>query len=169
MFCLISLAPYCALKCIWSPRPTARVLSASSSRFWFESQDRWTVRPLDRPPSRMRAAMSQNFLRLQFPCSIFFNQKHIVIVINGVEEKWIVSRTQGANSVFRSGVNKAEQDLPVKQKRNTNEGSSSAVKYTNVVSKVAGLRKEARKHRNDWKPNDSEMPADFNVNSRTNG
>ena len=89
--------------------------------------------------------------------------------MNGVEEKWIVSRAQGANSVFRSGVNKAEQDLPVKQKRNTNEGSSSAVKYTNVVSKVAGLKKEARKHRNDWKPNDRDIPADFNVKQPNKG
>ena len=54
-----------------------------------------------------------------------------------------------ANSVFRNDVNKAEQDLPVKQKSNTTEGSNSAVKRKNVVSKVAGLKKDARKHRND--------------------
>ena len=46
-----------------------------------------------------------------------------------------------ANSVFRNGVSKAKQDqLPVKLKRAARK---------NVVSKVAGLKKEARKHRND--------------------
>ena len=54
-----------------------------------------------------------------------------------------------ANYVFRSGVNKAEQDLPVKHKSNANEGFNSTVKRKNVVSEVAGLKKEARKHRND--------------------
>ena len=68
---------------------------------------------------------------------------------------------------------KAEQDLPLKQKSNANEGFNSAVKRENVVSNwVAGLKKEARKHRSDSKPNDSTMPADFSVkqpNKRLSG
>ena len=61
-----------------------------------------------------------------------------------------------ANSVFRSDVNKDEQDLPVRQKKKAN----STVKRENVVSKVAGLKKQTRKHRRDSKLNGSEVPAD---------
>ena len=71
-----------------------------------------------------------------------------------------------ANSVFRNSVNKAEQDLllkQIKEQRERTQGSNSAVKHENVVSKVAGPKKEARKHRSDSKPSDSETPADFSV------
>ena len=49
-----------------------------------------------------------------------------------------------ANSIFRSSVNKAEQDLPVRQKSNASESFNPAVKCVNVVSKVVGLKKQAR-------------------------
>ena len=48
-------------------------------------------------------------------------------------------------SVFRSSVNKAEQDLTVRQKSNASEGFNSALKRENVVSKDIGLKKQARR------------------------
>ena len=65
-----------------------------------------------------------------------------------------------ANSDFRSGVKRDEQDLPVRQKTNTSKGSNFAMKCEKVVSKVVVLKVEARKHRSDSKLNSSEMPAD---------
>ena len=64
-------------------------------------------------------------------------------------------------------MSKAEEDLPLKQKSNMNEGSDSAVKRENVMSKVAGPKKEGRNHRSDWKPNDSEMPAHLSLKQHT--
>ena len=62
----------------------------------------------------------------------------------------------------------SETDLPVRQKSNASEGCNSAVKP--VVSKVVELRKkEARKHRSDSKPNDSEMPVDISVKQPNKG
>ena len=59
------------------------------------------------------------------------------------------------NFVFRSSMNKDEQDLPLKQKRKASEGFNSAMKRAeNVVSKVFGLNKRVRKHRSDSKPNE---------------
>ena len=46
-----------------------------------------------------------------------------------------------ANSIFRGSVNKAEQDLPLRQKSNASESFNPAVKHENVVSKVVGLKK----------------------------
>ena len=59
--------------------------------------------------------------------------------------------------------NEIEQDLIVRQKSNTSEGSNSAAKHENVVSKVPGLKKQAKKHRSDSKLNGSDMPADVSA------
>ena len=74
----------------------------------------------------------------------------------------------GGKSVFRSSVNKAEQDLPVRQKSNSSEGCTSAVKREKVVSKVVGL-KQARKHRSDSKPSDREMSVDVSIKQSNKG
>ena len=47
-----------------------------------------------------------------------------------------------ANSIFRGSVNKAEQDLPLRQKSNASESFNPAVKHENVVSKVVRLKKK---------------------------
>ena len=57
--------------------------------------------------------------------------------------------SRSANFVFRSSVNKDEQDLPRKQKSNASEGFDSNMKHVNVVSKVVCLNKQVRKHRSD--------------------
>ena len=59
--------------------------------------------------------------------------------------------------------NEIEQDLIVRQKSNTSEGSNSAAKHENVVSKVPGLKKQARKRRSDSQLNGREMPVDVSA------
>ena len=66
-------------------------------------------------------------------------------------------------------VNKAEQDLPVRQKSNASKSCNSAVKRKNVVSKVGGLKKQVRKHGSDPKPSDSEMLAYISVTQPKKG
>ena len=74
------------------------------------------------------------------------------------------------NAVFRSNVNKNEQDLPVRQKSNTNEGCNSErrLKLRREARKrraqsSRGLKKQDRKHRRHSKLNGSEVPADVSV------
>ena len=71
--------------------------------------------------------------------------------------------TRISRRIFRSNVNKAKQDLPVRQKTKASEGSNSTVKREKVVSKIVGLKKKARKHRSDSKLNGREVPADISV------
>lgn len=67
-----------------------------------------------------------------------------------------IYRLTASNSfAFRSGENKDEQDLSVRQKTNASEDCNSA----DIMSEVLGLTKQARKY-SDSKPNDSEMTAD---------
>ena len=86
------------------------------------------------------------------------------IAMNGMNEKTQESheckrqhRLQKQHEQKREGL--ACETL----KSNVNEGWNSAVKRKNLVSKVTGLKREARKHRSDSKPNDSEIPADVSV------
>ena len=74
------------------------------------------------------------------------------------------------NVVFRSNVNKGEQDLPVREKSNASEGSISewrlqlrreARKRREQICR--GLKKQARKHRCKLKLNGSEVPEDASV------
>ena len=52
--------------------------------------------------------------------------------------------------IFRSGENEEEKDLTVRQKNNATKGCNSVVKQKIlIVSKVVGLKKQARKHRSD--------------------
>ena len=68
-----------------------------------------------------------------------------------------IYRLTASNSfAFRSGENKDEQDLSVRQKTNASEDCNSA----DIMSAVVGLTRQAGKHRSDSKPNDSEMTAD---------
>ena len=50
-----------------------------------------------------------------------------------------------ANSVFRSGVNEDEKDLPVRQEKSASEGFNFAVKREDIVNKVVGLKKQPKK------------------------
>ena len=75
------------------------------------------------------------------------------------------------NVVFRSGGNKDDQGFFVKQMSNVNEGFSYIEIWKDnegrlsliIMSRVVGPKKQARKHRSNSKPNDSEMPLEFSV------
>ena len=82
--------------------------------------------------------------------------------MNGMNEKTPESHEC---KVFRSSMNKAEQDMPVRQKSNASEG----VKRENVFSKVVLLKKQARKHRSDSKLDGSEIPADVSLKQSNKG
>ena len=83
--------------------------------------------------------------------------------MNGLNEK-----TPESHECKRqlSSLNQVEQDFPVRQKSNASEGCKSAVI---VKRKVVRLTKQARNHRSDSKPNDSEMPADVSVKQPNKG
>ena len=70
-----------------------------------------------------------------------------------------------ASNSFRSGENKDEQDLPVKQKTNASEHCNTA----DIMSKVVGLEEQAWKHRSDSKPTTARCQQTSVWNSRTKG
>ena len=85
--------------------------------------------------------------------------------MNGTEEKSPESHEHKRQLRLQKQREQSRARLPLwnKLKSNANEGSNCTLKHENVVSTVAGLKKEARKHRSDSTQNDSEMPADFSV------
>ena len=86
------------------------------------------------------------------------------LVMNGIEEISPESHEHKRQLLLQKRREQSRARLASETKvRNANEGSNSAVKRENVVSKVDGLKKQARKHRSGSKPNDSEMSADFSV------
>ena len=56
--------------------------------------------------------------------------------MSGVNEKEKKTASARDNAVFRSSVNKDEQDLLVRKKSNASEGFNFVVKRENVVGKV---------------------------------
>ena len=87
----------------------------------------------------------------EFPFCNFFKTKTHRFEWNE-RESTRIPRVQAPTSCSQATcMIKDEQDLPLKQKSKASEGSNSAVKHENVVSKVAGLKKQVRKHRSDSK------------------
>ena len=88
----------------------------------------------------------------------FANSRFIVLYCildnqSGSPKNWSFPEPSFSSGMRRKKLagseNEIEQDLIVKQKSNTSEGSNSAAKHENVVSKVPGLKKQARKRRSD--------------------
>ena len=83
--------------------------------------------------------------------------------MNGTEEKSPESHEHKRQLRLQKQREQSRVRLTSETKEQRERDSDYALKHENVVSKVAGPKKEVRKHRSDSKPNDSEMPADFSV------
>ena len=119
-------------------RPVTRVLIGTPSRFLMNEWSPWTNHVVSDVKiisgiELFASTLSCIVLKRNVPLWIEWTRKHQNLTSASVI------------SVFRSNVNKAEQDLTVRQKSNASEGFNSALKRENVVSKDIGLKKQARR------------------------
>ena len=173
--CRCSCSYYCCCTVIFTfcyyyfflPIPPSPNSEGTSSRFFFESQDRWTHY---RHHACARYATSSpmsklNFLRVQFPSCTFLKQNKKP-VMDGMNEKTPESHEHKRQLRLQKQREQSRARLACETKE---QRTSEGVKRENVVSKVVLLKKQARKHRSDSKLDGSEIPADVSVKQLNKG
>ena len=107
LFCAYLFCARAKKKTKLSPRPTARVLSATPSRFWLNT---CACARFD-----IKHFQELNFLRVQFPSCNLFETRTCRYEWNG-RENTRISRVQATTPSSEAALNKNEQYLPVRKK-----------------------------------------------------